>query len=662
MNIGRGFHKLVVLQDGRVLAVGGRGNTSQGTNVHLQECEIYDVQADTWTNTGSFLQFRPPDQLAIVLLNSGEVLLVGGGGEGNTGIKPAKKCEIYQVSSGSWRYTAGTLTQGRQGEQLRKLQNGNVAVIGGTTENQFGGLVPATMVEIFDPATELFREAVAPTAMVDSMTVPEDVGGTLQLQGQTFESEPARFYVEAPTNGTVDVDSDTGLVHYIPAPGFAGMDSFRFRVSDELRTSDWATVTVTVTAVQDAPVADSKSVSTNVNTPVSVVLTGTDADGDVISFFVSTPPSHGTLSGIPPQISYTPSPDFTGTDSFAFKANDGTSDSAPATVTVQVNATTPIQVSSAFAAPNPAAINTTVNFSFPVTDDQALTWSWNFGDGNTGNGEQTTHSFSASGTYTIIATATDASGASTQSIFSVNVGRNPIARFTTSDVVGFATYPFVFDATLSSDPENGIVSYKWDFGDGSPAASGQQVTRVFEAEGTYTVTLAVTDNEGLTAFSSRQIEILASEELGLFNGSVSYSVKWDRRKENVDSLSVEAEVNVGNDTVVAGTAVAVEIAGKRFESTLDKKLRAKSAKETWQVIANTRKQRPGEAILRLKAVKSSLGAKFNQAGALPGGDDEIVIGIPVFIQIGSRSFEMLIDSEFKFTSNGAKAKGSGEGP
>ncbi|MEN9798371.1 MAG: hypothetical protein RL653_2067, partial [Pseudomonadota bacterium] len=85
------------------------------------------------------------------------------------------------------------------------------------------------------------------------------------------------------------------------------------------------------------PVANDGSRLTPEDTAVSVTLAGADPDGDTVSFAVVTPPSNGTLSGTPPNLTYTPAANFSGTDSFTFKTNDGFADSLEATVTLTVS-------------------------------------------------------------------------------------------------------------------------------------------------------------------------------------------------------------------------------------------------------------------------------------------------------------------------------------
>jgi VCBS repeat-containing protein len=90
------------------------------------------------------------------------------------------------------------------------------------------------------------------------------------------------------------------------------------------------------TAVNTAPVADAQAVTTAEDTPVAVTLTGSDLDGDTLTYSVTGGPTNGTLSGTAPNLTYTPNANYNGADSFTFVVNDGTVDSAAATVSITV--------------------------------------------------------------------------------------------------------------------------------------------------------------------------------------------------------------------------------------------------------------------------------------------------------------------------------------
>lgn len=85
-----------------------------------------------------------------------------------------------------------------------------------------------------------------------------------------------------------------------------------------------------------APQAESRSLETDEDVPLAIVLSGSDPDADPITLRVIANPSHGTLSGTPPNLTYTPHTGFAGYDSFEFVADDGRLESSPATITITV--------------------------------------------------------------------------------------------------------------------------------------------------------------------------------------------------------------------------------------------------------------------------------------------------------------------------------------
>ena len=100
-------------------------------------------------------------------------------------------------------------------------------------------------------------------------------------------------------------------------------------------------------SVNRPPVADAQSVTTDQDTPLAITLTGSDADGDPLTFTVVTGPAYGTLSGTAPNVTYTPESGYAGADSFTFTVNDGTEDSEAATVWITVVA--PVVITPAYA-------------------------------------------------------------------------------------------------------------------------------------------------------------------------------------------------------------------------------------------------------------------------------------------------------------------------
>lgn len=131
---------------------------------------------------------------------------------------------------------------------------------------------------------------------------------------------------------------DGAILRVTPTPNFAGKIDVSYAVSDELSEAG-GTATVTVRPVNDPPIATGRIV--NLHGKASIMLQGSDVDGDALTFEVVAGPSEGTLSGDPPALQYTPPTGFVGADSFTFRVLDGIVASQPATIAINVTAGSP---------------------------------------------------------------------------------------------------------------------------------------------------------------------------------------------------------------------------------------------------------------------------------------------------------------------------------
>src|SRR5207244_4081110 len=186
----------------------------------------------------------------------------------------------------------------------------------------------------------------APLANAQSVTLAEDASKAITLSAPDVDGDTLTFrIVGGPAHGALSGVAPN--VTYTPAANYNGPDSFTFKANDGTLNSNVATVTLTVTPVNDAPVATAQSVTTNQDTAKAMTLTATDVDGDTLTYAVVTAPTHGTLSGVAPNLTYTPAAGHNGPDSFTIKANDGTVDSSAATVSLTVTAVNDAPVANA---------------------------------------------------------------------------------------------------------------------------------------------------------------------------------------------------------------------------------------------------------------------------------------------------------------------------
>ena len=163
------------------------------------------------------------------------------------------------------------------------------------------------------------------------------------------------------------------------------------------------------------------------------------------------------------------------------------------------------------ALPNP---NQVVQFTDQSTDpDGTVTsWSWDFGDGTPPSTTRNpTHKYSAKGKYTVKLTVTDNSGLTNARSETVLIGlKPPVAKFTFLPASPKAGKMVRF-TNQSIDPDGKIVSWSWDFGDGSPTSAAKNPKHTYIKEGTYSVKLTVTDNDDLTATATKEITVGAGK-------------------------------------------------------------------------------------------------------------------------------------------------------
>ncbi|MCC7430189.1 PKD domain-containing protein [bacterium] len=230
-------------------------------------------------------------------------------------------------------------------------------------------------------------------------------------------------------------------------------------------------------------------------------------------------------------------------------------------------------------------------------DDEITSYFWDFGDKTTAQGKIISHVYRFSGTYTVKLTVTDASNVKNSKSadeITVFVNSPPIADAGKEQVVSFGEKVF-FDGSFSQDVDGKIKSYEWELGNNTKL-TGEKVSFDFKKEGTYQVSLKVTDNDGATDIHYTEVTVnakpiavfskvgrIAPNRETFFDASASYDVdgkiifsEWNFGEVSKQGLKVSHKFessgrykviltikdnqNVSNNTTVESQTVEVNYA------------------------------------------------------------------------------------------------------
>ena len=188
-----------------------------------------------------------------------------------------------------------------------------------------------------------------PVATAQSVSLSEDGSLEIILVGSDIDQDPLTYIiVTEPQHGTLMASGTIGTYIYEPEDNYNGADYFTFKVNDSSVDSAEARVSITVNAVNDAPVASGpETVTLDEDTTKAITLVASDVDGDTLTYSILAQPSHGTITGTAPNLTYKPEANYHGSDSFSFKVNDGKADSETKTVSITVNSVNDVPVADA---------------------------------------------------------------------------------------------------------------------------------------------------------------------------------------------------------------------------------------------------------------------------------------------------------------------------
>jgi endonuclease I len=363
---------------------------------------------------------------------------------------------------------------------------------------------------------------VAPTTSPMTKSTPEDTATTVALAATDADGDTLTWSLDAADpaeHGTAGVTGST--LSYTPAANFnstvGGTDVVGVKVDDGHGHVVPTTVTITVTAVNDAPTAQPLTASTPSATAKQITLAGSDVDGDALTYEIAGQPAHGNVSVSGNTATYTSAAGYTGPDSFTYTVRDtSAATSAPATVNITVTqqalppVATPVTTST--------DEDQAKTFTLTATDPNGDTLTYGI-SGQPAHGTVSVAGTSNQATYTPDAnyngpdsftfTASDGSSTSTPATVAVTVtpvndppavaatalsttfGKPVTAALTTVDVDGDPV-----SIVAATNPANGSVTY-----------AGKSVTYSPTRAGSDAFVVTVTDGNGGIATSQVGVDV-----------------------------------------------------------------------------------------------------------------------------------------------------------
>ena len=364
-------------------------------------------------------------------------------------------------------------------------------------------LSPETIAQHFADAAAATPPSAAFSSHATDLSLAVDASASAAATGATIASYGWDFG-----------DGTTGTgVTATHAYSAGGSYLVKLTVTDSRGATGTSSDVVTVIAPHAAPTAEFSAPVTGLSVAVDATAS-TVADGATLTYAWNFGDGASTGPGATANHTYAVGGDYTIT--------------LVVTDSLGVTATTSHQVTVAHADPSAVFSTETTGLTLAVDasgsaagDSATLSFAWDFGDGGTATGAKPSHTYTASGTYTVVLVVTDSLGSTATTSHAVTVAHEaPTASFTSS--AGGLTVDVDADASAASDGDS--LTYAWNWGDGSAASSGKTASHTYATAGDYSITLTVTDDHALTGTRSRTVTASHAKPVAAFTVSTALLV------------------------------------------------------------------------------------------------------------------------------------------
>ncbi|MEE6131985.1 tandem-95 repeat protein [Priestia sp. GS2] len=353
-----------------------------------------------------------------------------------------------------------------------------------------------------------------------TFTINEDTTIANQVVAFDPDGNPLTYTLQNPAlNGTAVVNAD-GTFTYTPNLNYTGTDRFTVLVNDGQGGTAVSTVNITIVPVNDPPTVPDYTFTTQEDSSVTGAIVGVDVDGNLLTYTLQTQAANGVAvvnaNGI---FTYTPNPDYFGTDVFTVLVSDGQGGTAVSTVTINVIAVNdpPVTADLTFTINEDTPLSSQIPATDPSGDPLTFTLTTLPSNGAVvlnANGTFTyTPNFNYNGTDVFsVLVSDDQGGTALSTVFITILPINDPPVVSDHTITTTVDIP-ILSAITANDPEGGTLTYTLN----QAPANG---TVVLNANGTYTYTpnagfigndvftVLVTDPQGATGLSTVSVVVL----------------------------------------------------------------------------------------------------------------------------------------------------------